>query len=117
MDKQTAAERIVHLRDEINYHNYRYYVLDQPVVSDAEYDRLMRELETLEEQFPDLVTPDSPTQRVGVKPVTAFESYTHRQPMLSLSNAFGEEELTALTSGSNACWGWTQMRTSSTCAS
>ena len=95
MDKQAAAERIRQLRDEINYHNYRYYVLDQPVISDAEYDRLMRELESLEEQFPDLITSDSPTQRVGAKPATAFASYTHRQPMLSLSNAFGTEELVA----------------------
>ena len=95
MDKQAAAERIRQLRDEINYHNYRYYVLDQPVISDAEYDRLMRELESLEEQFPDLITPDSPTQRVGAKPIAAFASYTHRQPMLSLSNAFGTDELVA----------------------
>jgi len=95
MDKQAAAERIRQLRDEINYHNYRYYVLDQPVISDAEYDRLMRELESLEEQFPDLITPDSPTQRVGAKPIAAFASYTHRQPMLSLSNAFGIDELVA----------------------
>ena len=95
MDKQAAAERIRQLRDEINYHNYRYYVLDQPVISDAEYDRLMRELESLEEQFPDLITPDSPTQRVGAKPIAAFASYTHRQPMLSLSNAFGTDELGA----------------------
>ena len=95
MDKQAAAERIRQLRDEVNYHNYRYYVLDQPVVSDAEYDRLMREIETLEAQFPDLIAPDSPTQRVGAKPATAFASYTHRQPMLSLSNAFGIDELVA----------------------
>ncbi|MDI6827496.1 MAG: NAD-dependent DNA ligase LigA [Armatimonadota bacterium] len=95
MDKQTAAARIEELRQQINYHNYRYYVLDQPVISDAEYDRLMQELISLEQAFPDLVTPDSPTQRVGAPPATAFESYTHRVPMLSLNNAFGEEELLA----------------------
>lgn len=95
MDKQAAAARIEELRRQINYHNYRYYVLDQPVISDAEYDRLMQELISLEEAFPDLVTPDSPTQRIGAPPATEFESYTHRQPMLSLSNAFGEEELLA----------------------
>jgi len=95
MDKQAAAARIEELRRQINYHNYRYYVLDQPLISDAEYDRLMQELISLEEAFPDLVTPDSPTQRIGAPPATEFESYTHRQPMLSLSNAFGEEELLA----------------------
>jgi len=95
MDRQQAAKRIEELRQEINYHNYRYYVLDQPVISDAEYDRLMQELISLEEQFPDLVTPDSPSQRVGAPPALGFESYTHRQPMLSLNNAFGDEELLA----------------------
>ena len=93
--REAAAERVKQLRDEINYHNYRYYVLDQPVISDAEYDRLMQELTRLEGEHPELVTPDSPTQRVGAPPATAFESYTHRQPMLSLSNAFGDEELFA----------------------
>ena len=95
MDRQAAAERIEQLRQQINAHNYRYYVLDQPAVSDAEYDRLMRELLAIEEEHPELVTPDSPTQRVGAAPATAFDSYTHRAPMLSLSNAFGEEELRA----------------------
>lgn len=95
MDKQAAAERIENLREQLSYHNYRYYILDQPVISDAEYDRLMQELSGLEEQFPDLITPDSPTQRIGAKPAAAFQSYTHRQPMLSLSNAFGDEELLA----------------------
>ncbi len=94
MDKQ-AADRVEELRQQINHHNYRYYALDQPVVSDAEYDKLMRELSDLEEAHPELVTPDSPTQRVGAAPATAFESYTHRVPMLSLSNAFGEDELLA----------------------
>ena len=95
MDERAAAARIEELRQQINYHNYRYYVLDSPVISDAEYDRLLQELTALEEEHPELVTPDSPTQRVGAPPTAAFESYTHRQPMLSLSNAFGDEELLA----------------------
>ncbi len=95
MDQREAAARAEELRQQINYHNYRYYVLDQPVASDAEYDRLMRELLAIEEEHPELVTPDSPTQRVGAAPATAFRSYTHRVPMLSLSNVFGDEELLA----------------------
>ena len=95
MDERAAAARIEELRQQINYHNYRYYVLDSPVVSDAEYDRLMRELTELEEEHPSLVTPDSPTQRVGAPPATAFESYTHRVPMLSLANGFSTEEVVA----------------------
>ena len=95
MDQRVAAAHAEELRQQINFHNYRYYVLDSPTVSDAEYDRLMRELTALEEEHPELVTPDSPTQRVGAAPATAFESYTHRTPMLSLSNAFSYEELLA----------------------
>ena len=95
-DRQTAPpeilSRIAELREQLHYHNYRYYVLDQPVISDAEYDRLLRELERLEEQYPELVTPDSPTQRVGAAPLEKFESVRHRQPMLSLENAFSEAE-------------------------
>lgn len=95
MGQKSPAERIEELRQQINYHNYRYYVLDSPVISDAEYDRLMQELIALEEAHPELVTPDSPTQRVGAAPLAEFASYTHRQPMLSLSNAFGDDELLA----------------------
>lgn len=95
MNESNAAARAETLRAELNYHNYRYYVLDSPVVSDAEYDRLLRELMEIEEAHPDLVTSDSPTQRVGAAPATAFESYTHRQPMLSLSNVFNDEEIFA----------------------
>ena len=95
-DRQPAPpdvlSRIKELREQLHYHNYRYYVLDQPVISDAEYDRLLRELERLEEQYPELVTPDSPTQRVGAAPLEKFESVRHRQPMLSLENAFSEAE-------------------------
>jgi DNA ligase (NAD+) len=84
------AER---LREQIRYHNYRYYVLDDPEVSDAEYDRLMRELQQLEEEYPEIVFPDSPTQRVGAVPLDAFEIVQHTIPMLSLANAFDETEV------------------------
>jgi DNA ligase (NAD+) len=83
------------LRRLLNYHNYRYYVLDSPEIPDEEYDRLFRELQDLEAAYPDLVTPDSPTQRVGAAPLEAFATHTHREPMLSLSNAFSEDELRA----------------------
>ncbi len=85
--------RVKQLRDEINYHNYRYYVLDSPVISDVEYNRLMRELMELEEERPALVTADSPTQRVGAAPLEKFETVRHTLPMLSLENAFDEGEL------------------------
>lgn len=87
-----TQKRIDELRREIREHNYRYYVLDDPAVPDAEYDRLLRELEKLEEAHPEAVTPDSPTQRVGAPPEAGFETVRHRVPMLSLSNAFSEEE-------------------------
>jgi DNA ligase (NAD+) len=89
---QDVLARVKELREQINYHNYRYYVLDDPVVSDAEFDRLLQELTRLEEQYPELLTPDSPTQRVGAAPLEKFESVAHRQPMLSLENAFSEAE-------------------------
>ena len=91
-DKKAAA-RINKLRDAINEHNYRYYVLDNPAISDAEYDRLFRELQQLEKQHPELVTPDSPTQRVGAKAAEGFAEVRHDIPMLSLDNAFDEEEM------------------------
>jgi len=93
MNKAQAQAKIEKLREEINFHNYRYYVLDNPVISDAEYDQLMRELENLEQQFPDFVTPTSPTQRVGAPPLEKFEEIRHTLPMLSLANAFAEEEV------------------------
>lgn len=92
MDKKVAERRIHELREQINYHNYLYYVLDSPEISDAEYDRLMQELVKLEKAYPDLVTPDSPTQRVGAPPLEEFQSVTHTIPMLSLSNTETEEE-------------------------
>ncbi len=89
----SAAKRVEELREQINDHNYRYYVLDDPQIPDAEYDRLFRELQDLEAEHPDLVTDDSPTQRVGATGETSFESVEHRVPMLSLDNAFSEDEL------------------------
>jgi len=89
------AEQIAALREEIRRHDYMYYVMDAPEVPDSEYDRLFRELQRLEQENPDLITPDSPTQRVGGKPLKAFASITHRMPMLSLNNAFEEAEVAA----------------------
>jgi len=89
---QTAVARVEKLRKQIREHDYRYYVLAQPAVSDAEYDRLMRELNELEKKYPELVTPDSPTQRVGGEPTKEFPTVSHAVPMLSLSNALNEEE-------------------------
>jgi DNA ligase (NAD+) len=90
-----AQVRVEELRDQLNYHSYRYYVLDDPEVSDAEYDELTRELASLEERFPELVTPDSPTQRVGISPADLFAPVEHRARMLSLDNAFSHGELEA----------------------
>jgi len=94
-DLDKARQRIAKLRETINHHNYRYYVLDSPEISDAEYDELMKELKQLEAGHPELVTPDSPTQRIGAPPVEAFGVVQHPQPLLSLSNAFSYEELAA----------------------
>ncbi|MAU00734.1 MAG: DNA ligase (NAD(+)) LigA [Anaerolineaceae bacterium] len=88
-------ERIAQLRDEVNYHLYRYHVLDSPVISDAEYDALYHELLSLEQENPELVTPDSPTQRAGAEPLDAFRKVQHPAPILSLSNAFNAEDLFA----------------------
>ena len=92
MVTETIGKRAEKLREEIEYHNYRYYILDQPEISDAQYDRLMRELEKLEERYPELRTANSPTQRVGAPPLEAFEIVRHTIPMLSLANAFDETE-------------------------
>ena len=89
----TAQTRILELRAELDQHNYRYYVLDEPSVPDAEYDRLFRELQALEAEHPELVTPDSPTQRVGGAALSAFTQVRHEVPMLSLGNAFEENDL------------------------
>ena len=92
-DIHAAAERARTLRDELQAHNIAYYVNDEPTVSDAEYDLLMRELQALEAKFPELISPDSPTQRVGAAPISAFGSIMHRRPMLSLANAFSADDL------------------------
>ncbi|MAS26598.1 MAG: DNA ligase (NAD(+)) LigA [Oceanospirillaceae bacterium] len=94
-DEQSVSSRVDALRQEINQHNYRYYTLDEPSIPDAEYDRLMRELQGLEAQYPELVTADSPTQRVGAQPLTEFEEVVHDIPMLSLDNAMNAEEFAA----------------------
>ena len=86
-------EEAAALRQQLHDHNYRYYALDDPSIPDAEYDRLLRRLQQLELQYPSLKTPDSPTQRVGAPPLSAFESVTHEVPMLSLDNAFSDKEL------------------------
>ncbi|HEX4941100.1 MAG TPA: NAD-dependent DNA ligase LigA, partial [Actinomycetota bacterium] len=90
-----AELRVDELRERVNHHLYRYHVLDDPEVSDAEYDELIGRLRALENEFPELITPDSPTQRVGAAPAELFRPVPHRAPMLSLDNAFSEEELRA----------------------
>jgi len=87
-----VKERASVLRRELNDHNYRYYVLDAPVISDAQYDKLLRELQAIETEHPELITPDSPTQRVGAKPSAAFGEVRHKLPMTSMDNALDEEE-------------------------
>jgi DNA ligase (NAD+) len=93
--KATKKRLAEELRDRIDHHNYRYYVLDDPEIPDSEYDRLFRNLQALEEEYPALITHDSPTQRVGAVPLKAFGEVRHDVPMLSLANAFDEEELIA----------------------
>ncbi|KAB7705263.1 NAD-dependent DNA ligase LigA [Bacillus aerolatus] len=93
MDSQAAEKRVQELHNVLNQYNYEYYVLDQPSVPDSEYDRLTQELLQLEEKFPELQTPDSPTQRVGGEVLDTFKKVRHDAPMLSLSNAFNEEDL------------------------
>ena len=92
MSKQ---KRAAELRKRLEHHGYRYYVLDDPEISDVEYDKLLNELRDLEAEHPELLTPDSPTQRVGGQPLDKFDEVRHLQPMLSLANARNEEELAA----------------------
>jgi DNA ligase (NAD+) len=94
-DANRVRQRIAELREIITHHNYRYYVLDSPEISDEEYDELMKELRQLEAEHPELITPDSPTQRIGAPPVEAFGVVEHPQPLLSLANAFSYEDLAA----------------------
>src|SRR5580692_1506982 len=90
--KATAA-RAEDLRTQLRRHEHLYYVMDAPVIPDAEYDALMNELKRIEAEHPELLTPDSPTQRVGGKPAEGFQKVRHSRPMLSLDNAYSEEEL------------------------
>ena len=92
---ERARKRARELTAELEHHNHRYYVLDDPAVSDADYDQLFRELQTLENEFPELCTSESPTQRVGGAPAEQFESVRHRLPMLSLGNVFDADEFRA----------------------
>ncbi|MBP1601112.1 MAG: ligase, partial [Acidobacteria bacterium] len=94
-DIDRASARVAELRKEIEFHNYRYHVLNDPVISDEEYDRLFRELLELEAEYPELSSPDSPSRRIGAEPQEKFRKVEHRRPMLSLANAFDEEELRA----------------------
>ena len=93
MEKNKPQQRIDALRKEINTHNYSYYVLDNPEIPDSEYDRLLRELSEIENQYPELITPDSPTQRVGATPLDSFSEVQHEVPMLSLGNAFSDQDM------------------------
>lgn len=94
MPASAATKKAVEsLREQIRHHNYQYHVLDDPDVPDAEYDRLVRDLQSIEAEYPELITTDSPTQRVGAEPISAFGTVTHQVPMLSLDNAFSDEEL------------------------
>src|SRR4051812_5514196 len=89
----SAAAEVERLRKEIQEHEYKYYVLAQPTISDYEFDQLVRELQRLESENPDLITPDSPTQRVAGEPAKEFPTHTFSKSMLSLDNAYSEEEL------------------------
>ena len=93
MNKNVAKKQINKLRDEINHHNYKYYVENNPVISDYEYDMLLKKLEALEAEFPGLITPDSPTQRIGGEPLKGFKTVEHKIAMLSLDNAYSYDEL------------------------
>ncbi|HLJ77705.1 MAG TPA: hypothetical protein VKT75_09835, partial [Acidobacteriaceae bacterium] len=93
MSQESVAHTIEALREKIRHHEHLYYVLDSPAISDAEFDDLMRQLQRLESEHPDLITPDSPTQRVGGKPKEGFPKVAHSRPMLSLDNVTSEEEL------------------------
>ena len=95
MTTDALRTRAARLREQIEHHSYRYYVLDDPEISDAEFDRLFRELQEIEAAHPDLRTPDSPTQRVGAAPAEEFMPAVHGQPMLSLNNAFDDAEVEA----------------------
>lgn len=113
----TPADRIADLRARIHHHEERYYVFNDPEVSDAEFDALMKELETLEAEYPNLATEDSPTRRVGGRPVEGFDTVQHHVPMLSLENSYSEGELGAYDervrgASRTRAWRWTRSPTS-----
>lgn len=93
MNRNEAEKKIKKLRKEINHHNYQYYVKNDPIISDYEFDHLLKDLETIEHKYPDLITPDSPTQRVGETPLTEFTTVKHKIAMLSLDNTYNHDEL------------------------
>ena len=93
MTRKVAATRITELREEIRKHDHSYYNLAHPTISDQAYDTLIRELKDLETAYPDLITPDSPTHRVGGEPLEGFQTVNHHRPMMSLDNTYNEEEL------------------------
>src|SRR4030042_3116439 len=95
MTEQDLHNRLDQLKQEINYHNYRYHVLDSPVISDYEYDQLIKELREIESDHPDWITPDSPSQRAGAAPLDKFTKIQHPAPILSLANAFDESDVQA----------------------
>ena len=95
MADDSVIKRVVELRQELNYHNHRYYVLDDPVISDYDYDRMLQELRDIESEYPELVTPDSPTHRIGGDPAEGFVQVEHRHTMLSLGNVFDDDSLEA----------------------
>jgi DNA ligase (NAD+) len=95
MTENKEQHRLQELQSQLRFHNYRYYILNEPLISDHEYDQMYRELQELEEKYPDLRTPDSPTQRAGTEPSDAFDRIQHPAPILSLDNAFSPEEITA----------------------
>ena len=101
---EDIKKRIEQLRSEIRRHDYLYYVLNQPEITDQQYDKLFAELKKLEDAHPELITPDSPTQRVSGQPVKGFPSVRHAIPMLSIDNTYSAEELRRLTSGFASCW-------------
>ena len=90
-----VSETIKSLREKINNHNYQYYVLDNPIISDSEYDKLLKELELIEKKYPEFIIPESPTQRIGAQPIESFGTVTHRITMMSLANAMSDDELKA----------------------
>ena len=104
MDHGSAARKVEELKAAILHHNRRYYQLDAPEITDTEYDALMRELQTLEMQYPDLAAPDSPTRRVGAPPLDKFATVAHLTPMLSLANAFSAEEIREFDRGAGGSW-------------